>query len=70
MSSSYSHAWKPVRNQRNVHGQPAGGFDGLAVVARQIEAIRFQLDAHRNADAWPLLIHGIVTNLGFQLARS
>src|SRR5712691_10458588 len=46
-----------ARNQRNVDGQSAGGFNGLAVVARQIEAIRFQLDAHRNADAWPLLIH-------------
>src|SRR5713226_4548723 len=46
-----------ARNQRYVHGQTAGGFHGLAVIARKIESIRFQFDAHRDADARPVVVH-------------
>jgi hypothetical protein len=33
----------------------ASGLDCFAVIARQIESVCFQLDPHRNPDAWPTL---------------
>jgi len=42
-----------------VYGSATRGFDGFALMAREIEAIGCVLNSHRNADAWSF-VHGSI----------
>jgi hypothetical protein len=45
-----------------VHGSAARGFHGFAVIARKIEAIGREFEAHRNPNAWSFVHAAIITH--------
>jgi len=46
-----------IWDQADVYRSAAGGFDCFTVVARQVEPVGREFNAHRDADARPLFRH-------------